>query len=933
MRIISMLFVLLFISVQAMALGKIAGKVTDEKTGESVIGANVIVKGTSTGTVTDVDGNFTLNIAAGTYTIEVKYIGYQTKEIADVKVAGNGTTSLNVSISESSSTTLNEVVITTTLKKENVSALYIMQKNNVSVSSGISADIIQRSPDRNTGEVLKRVSGTSLQNGKFVIIRGLNDRYNVAMVNGAQMPSTEPDRKAFSFDVIPSNLIDNILINKTASPDMPGDMAGGIVQVLTKDVPEENFLNASVSVGYNNQATFKDIWTNKRSTGEYFGFANNATGLPKSFGTSREDYMKLSNDEKTAAAKELPNNYATQKSSATPNTSVQLSYGNAARFKNGNKFGSVVGISFRNGYNLNPDFQRGTWDQDAIGLNNSSANDNLVKFSSSLAGLANFAYVAGKHKISFRNLYTTLHDQTNYAREGTNRGALLQVQAYSAIPYDRNLYNTQLEGDHAFGKKNIKLNWNLNYSALNAKQTDLRTVFYGKTAEFDEQGNVVPNNGIYTVNDRNSRRFFSNLQDRNYSGNVSATVPFEMFKQTQSLKVGYMGLMRNRTFGARIFQYYYSSQINPALPELPYDQVFAPENLAYNSGFELQEITNPTDAYEAGSFLNAGYVMLDNHISEQWRISWGARVESYTQNLQATDLSKKKIDTTSVVMDILPSLNLSYSPGEKTKIRLSGSRTVNRPEFREIAPFQFLDLENNWTLIGNPNLQRANITNADLRYEYYPEPGETITAGVFFKHFQNPIENKMNDQSNLDLLIFGFQNAPSATAYGAEIDIRKNLSFLSEDTKWLENLIIGGNVTYVKSQVDVSSFGIAQDRPLQGQSPYLLNFSILYNDTKTGIGVSALYNRAGERIYIVGTNTIPTTWENSRNVLDFQLSKSLFKKKAELKFTISDIFNQPYVFYWNGDTRNGYNAKTDKLFQSYKLGTTYTLGFSYKFGK
>lgn len=929
MRIISMLFTLLFISLQAIGQGKLAGKVTDDKTGESIIGANVIIKGTANGTSTDVDGNFTLNVAAGTYTVEVKYVGYQSKEVADVKVEGKGVTSVNITIAEASSTTLNEVVISTTLKKENVNALYVLQKNNVSVSSGISADVIQRSPDRNTGEVLKRVSGASLQNGKFVIIRGLNDRYNVAMVNGAQMPSTEPDRKAFSFDVIPSNLIDNIIISKTASPDMPGDFAGGIVQVMTKDVPEENFLNGSLSLGYNNQATFKDYYANKRTTGENFGFANSTNKLPSSFGNNREDYLNLSNDAKTEAAKQLPNNYATYKSTAMPNMGLQLSYGNVTKFKGGDKIGSVVGISYRNGYNQNPDFQRGTWNGN--GSNNSSSQDNLVKYSSSLAGIANFAYVSGKSKISFRNLFTTLHDQTNYSREGINDGSLQKLQGYSAIPYDRKLYNGQLEGDHAIGKKNIKLNWNLNYSSLNAKQTDLRTLFYTKTIQKDEQGNVIDTIN-YSLNDRNSRRFFSELKDKNYSGNVSVTIPFDMFGQNQSFKAGYMALKRNRSFGARIFQYSYSnSTVTPGLPELPYDQILAPENLAYSSGFELNEITNPTDEYTASSFLNAGYLMLDNHFSEKWRLSWGARVESYSQNLQAVDLSKKQIDTTSVVLDILPSINLSYSPGEKTKIRLSGSRTVNRPEFREIAPFQFLDLESNWTIIGNPYLSRANITNVDLRYEYYPQAGEVITVGGFFKHFQNPIENKMNSQSNLDLLIFGFENAPTATAIGAEIDVRKNLSFIA-DAKWLENLIVGGNFTYIKSNVDFNAPGMTA-RPLQGQSPYLINFSLLYNDTKTGIGVSALYNRAGERIFIVGTTTIPTTWENSRNVLDFQLSKSLFKKRAELKFTISDILNQPYTFYWNGDSKNGYSKATDKTFQSYKMGTNYTLGFSYKFNK
>jgi hypothetical protein len=936
MRIISMLFGLLFISIQAMALGKIAGKVTDEKTGEPVIGATVVVKGTPNGASTDIDGNYTINIEAGTYTVEVKYIGYQPKEVEDVKVAATGVTEVNVAITEASSTQLGEVVVRSTLKRENVNALYVLQKNNVSVSSGISADIIQRSPDRNTGEVLKRVSGTSIQNGKFVIIRGLNDRYNTAMVNGAQMPSTEPDRKAFSFDIIPSNLIDNLIINKTASPDMPGDFAGGIVQVLTKDVPEENFVNAGITLGYNTQSTFQDFKSTPRTTSEHLGFANGTTGLPSSFGDDFEHYNALPENEKISAAKELPNNYGMNTASALPNSSLQLSYGAQHGFKNGDKFGAIIGISHRTSSTFIPEFRRATWLADATP--NSDYTDTVSRYSSSLAGLANFSYVAGKSKITFRNLYTGLHDQNTYTRGGFSESSSQLFIGYSAVPSDRKLYNTQLEGEHAFGEKNLKVNWNLNYSYLNGQQTDLRSVFYNRGFDRSAEGDRVPTGVGYSLNDRNSRRFFSDLTDNNYGGNVSVSLPFEMFKQTQTVKVGYLGLYKSRTFGARIFQYEYfpSTLANPDVVMLPYDQVLAPENLAYSTGIELSEITNNTDAYEASSFLNAGYVMLDNHFSEEWRLSWGARVESYMQNLQATDFSGKNVDTTSNVLDVLPSINLSYSPGEKTKVRLSGSRTVNRPEFREIAPFQFTDIENLFVLVGNPQLGRCNITNADLRYEYYPQPGEVITIGAFYKHFLNPIENTMNAQSNYDLLIFGYQNASSAQAFGGEVDIRKNLSFIS-DAKWLENIILGGNFTYVYSSVDVSNLNIAgmggvANRPLQGQSPYLINLSVLYNDPKTGLGVSALYNRAGDRIFIVGNSTIPTTWEKGRNVIDLQLSKSLLKNKAELKLTVSDILNQSYTFYWEYDGSTGYNEASDRPFQTYKLGTVFNLGFTYKFG-
>ncbi|HRO41669.1 MAG TPA: TonB-dependent receptor [Flavipsychrobacter sp.] len=931
MRIISMLLFFFLTSVISFA-GKITGKVSDEKTGEPLIGATVLIKGTANGTATDVDGNFILTADPRTHTLEVKYIGYQSKEIDGIVIKSDEVVTVNIVIAEATSTQLNEVVVRSSLKKENISALYVMQKNAVSVSSGISADIIQRSPDRNTGEVLKRVSGASIQNGKFVIIRGLSERYNAAMINGAQMQSTEPDKKAFSYDVIPSNLIDNIIISKTASADLPGDFAGGVVQVLTKDVPDNSFFNVGVGLGYNTQATLKNTYAADRSTGENLGLRNSKNELPNSFGSSVQYYRGLTTDQKFLVATELKNNYRQNEITALPNMSLQLSAGDARRFRNGSKLGTVLGLSYRNSYNESPNFYRSTWGANGSRENGVATEERWTKFTSALSGLANFSYVANKSKYSLRSIFNSIHDDVNYSRHGFSYGGTNNFATlYSTVPLDRQLVSTQLDGDHAVGSRNIKVNWNLNYALLFATQHDLRSVGFAQNGKQVGENKWVPDeNAPVQVNERNSRRFFSDLTDHSFGGNASTIIPFILFGQKQSLKAGYLGLRKTREFNARIFQY------RPGLNHVSkegglYYEIFDRSNIN-NTGFELEEISNPTDRYDASSMLHAGFLMFDNHISDAWRISWGVRYETYEQNLRAVNMSGTKINQTDVFADWLPSMNLSYSPSEKTKVRFSASRTVNRPEFREIAPFMFVDFENNWQITGNPNLKRSNITNLDARYEYYPGAGEAITAGVFYKHFQNPIENRMDDQSNLDLMIFGIRNAPSARAFGAELEVRKNLSFVSES---LENFIVGANLTYVNSRVNVDSagFGVTKARPLQGQSPYLINFSVLYNEPKTGLGISALYNRIGDRIYIVGSRDIPTTWERGRDVIDFQISKPLLKKRAEIKLTISDLLNQNYMFYWAYDNNNRYDVSADRVFQRYNLGTTFTLGFTYKFGK
>jgi TonB-dependent receptor len=947
MRIISMFFVLLILSVQALAGGKISGKVTDEKTGDPIIGATVMVQGTGLGTATDVDGRFILDVANGDYVVEIKYIGYQQKNVSDVVVKEGQVTELNAVIAEDDKKTLKEVVVTASLKKESINALYMMQKNSISVSSGISADVIQRTPDKNTGEVLKRVSGASIKDGKYVVIRGLSDRYNMAMVNNALMPSTEPDKKAFSFDVIPSNLIDNIIINKTASADLPGDFAGGVVTVLTKDIPERDFFNIGLSGGYNTQSTFKDYIHNERGSTDYLGFPGKRNELPASFGEDRTAYntMKATNPEAAySAVKDLPNDYKEVKGTAMPNLAVQLSGGVSKHMKNGDKFGTVLGLSFRNTQTIIPEFIRGKYEESRV---HTYSVEQQNRFSSNLAGLANFSYVTGKTKIGFKNLFNKMYDNTYYQREGYTTSNNQQFKTYSSVPSERQVYNAQLEGDHAIGKRNIKAYWNLSYSNLQASQKDLRTAFYARAATFDDKDEPIADESLpYEIVDRNSRRFFSKQKDNSYGGNFNINVPFAMWGQKHSVKFGYLGQYKDRDFSARVFQYEPVSVLSSAIAHQPVNTIFDPSNVGISGGFGLNEITSNEDAYKASGLLNAGFVMLDNSIAEKFRLTWGVRVESYTQNLKATLRSGTQLDKEDVFTDVLPSFNLSYNMTEKTKFRLSASRTVNRPEFREIAPFQFIDFENVWTLKGDTNLVRGNITNIDLRYEYYPSAGEAITAGVFYKNFSNPIEAKLDDQSNLDLLIFTYQNAKSAYVAGLEFEVRKNLSFIG-DAEWLKNLVLGGNVSYIYSRVDAANIigssntiGTKAERPLQGQSPYLINLSALYNAPKAGLAFSAMYNRIGHRIYAVGNAGIPTTWENGRDIIDLQISKQVLKNRGEVKLTVGDLLNQPTTFYWNTDTKDAYKAGdsklgngNDRIFQQYKLGTTFTLGFNYRLSK
>ncbi|MFA6058036.1 MAG: TonB-dependent receptor [Taibaiella sp.] len=942
MRNLLSLLLCLLIGSQAFAQGKVAGTVTDGSSSEALIGVSISLfeKGgevPKAGTLTDIDGNFSFEAQPGTYEVEIKYVGYQPKKIADILVTDNRTTNVAVTMDERKNTELDEVVIQSTLKKESVNALFTMQKNAASVSSGISADLIKRSPDRNTGEVLKRVSGASIQDGKFVIVRGLSDRYNSALINNTMMPTTEPNRKAFSFDIIPSNLIDNLVIHKTATPELPGDFAGGVIQVLTKDAPEENFLNFGISLGYNTESTFKDFKSTERGSTDWLGFESSDRKLTPSFGDNYTYYKGQTLANRINATKELPNSMKQVTSTAAPIQTYQLSWGSTKRFKNGHKLGSILAANYRKGQYVNMDAQRASVDR-AADLKGDYIDDRY-QYSVNVGALANFTYITDKSKISFKNIYNRIFDEVYYTRDGFSVSNSQQQKLYSSVPLVRGLYNGQLEGEHALGKRKSKLTWNLNYSNLTTTQNDLRTLFYQRYAEYNNTNKTWEtfDNTPYSLTDRNSRRFFSTMKDNNYGGSLSYALPFEMFDQKQTLKAGYTVLSRNRDFKSRIFNYQSAdpSTFDEAKNTYGPDSILNTGNMGMN-GFVLSEFTNPTDAYKVSGLLNAGYLMLDNKLSDKVRLIWGARLEQYTQKINTRNQSAVAYEKKDSYLDILPSLNLVYNLNDKSNLRLSGSRTVSRPEFWEIVPFSFFDFENNFNITGNPDLKRGNITNADLRFETYPSAGEAISATVFFKHFNTPIEASLDPASNESDFIT-YINSKAATAAGIEVELRKKLSFIGDARLW-DNLTIATNLSYIYSNVNLSNLDSVKDRPLQGQSPYIINASLQYSSPETGFGATLLYNRIGERLTFVGNKTRFDVYERGRDILDLQLSKTVFKKNGEVKLTISDILNQPYLFYQNVNDKRTYDPgdkslslANDAIFRNYVRGTTFTLSFTYNF--
>jgi hypothetical protein len=931
MKKIAVLLLFLGTTFNLMAgIGKIEGKVTDE-TNAPLIGATVKIEGTLLGARTDIDGHFIIkNIELGKYNLEVSYVSYEKKLITDIIIKDDNIVTVNVSMAKAPKG-MKEVTIKATLKKENLSSLLVQQKNLATISDGISAESIRRTPDRNTSDVLKRVSGVSINEGKFAVVRGLPDRYNMAMLNGMVLPSTEADRKAFSFDMFPSSLLDNITILKAATPDMQGDFAGGVIDLNTKDIPTENYLTVQLGSGMNTLGTFKPYNDSKNGKKDWLGFDDGSRKLPSSFPVTDSFYSTtFTRQQKIDASKEVSNNWEIKKrNSMMPNRNVQVVGGYSHTFKNNNVFGVIGAISYNRTQRINY-IERNDYELSPIPVftySDTVARDNV------LAGaLLNMGYrINSNHKITFRNTFNVNSEDATINRFGDNKINEQFIKATSAQFTSNTLMVNQLSGEHVFTKRKIKLQWTGAYNNIVRNTPDLRKTYYSINYANPDDSTYTANVPMGKASPNFAGKFYSTLNENVYNGKVDFTVPFTIQNVAQSVKVGGFIQNKNRDFSARVLGYVISniSKFDSKLLDLPEEKIFDQANMSDN-GFRLDDITQPTDKYTASSDLHAGYIMFDNKFLKKMRAVWGVRYEGFSQELK-TKNNKETVSIQHEFKSILPSLNLTYALNKKTNIRFCASKTLSRPEFREMSRFAFYDFNSNAVIQGNDSLVQASIQNYDLRYEIYPGKGELFSFSLFYKRFDKPVEQVFISQGAGSRLRY-FQNGNYANDYGAELEFRKSLSFINENEKSIwSNISLFGNVAIIKSivKLDDVSAEATSERPLQGQSPYLINVGASFNHAATGITSTLLYNRIGKRLSEVGNYSYPDIYENARDVIDFQLSKKVFNK-LDIRLNFTDLLHQPFLFYQNNDENTNY-TKTDNIIQKTTVGSSIGLSLAYKF--
>ncbi|WP_166648032.1 TonB-dependent receptor [Hymenobacter sp. UV11] len=910
--------------VLAQRTGSIEGTYKDGKNQEAIIGSTVRLENTTIAGPTDEKGHYLLtNVPAGTYTVIITSVSYKPLTVPKVVVTAGKTTALSGKL-DPDNTQLSEVTVSGVRRTNTeVSVINEIRQANV-VVSGISSEQIVKTQDRDAAEVVRRIPGVTIVDNRFIQVRGLSDRYNTVWLNDVTAPSSETDRKSFSFDIIPSSLIDRVLVFKDPSPELPGDFAGGLVKVyLRKPVFNERQFTVNYSSGYRQGTTGREFYTDQPHSGDAFGFGATKRDLPNGMPPLSTAYQQYERD---FYAKQLDNNFGIFKTQAMPDMRFNAAYLDQIKV-GGLEIGSVSSLNYTNTYthfNVNRNLY------DASGGRTDQFRDDQSTQNIRLGAIQNFSLVLPHGgRLELRNLFSQQARNQQVTREGRDDAGVLNRRSYLQGYQGRTTYTGQLAGTHKAADEKTSFDWVGGYGYSARNEPDLRRVSYQVTPGTDTTPEVqtvlTPAAGQVDVN--NAGRLYQKLNEHIFTlnANLKRTVP--VAGRQVEIGAGTYLEYRRRSFNARAFGYSLNTGGVGGLKNEDVGNIFAPGNIG-TDGYRLDEDLNSTYRYSAHNELEAGYLSFNIPFTDQLKLVTGARFERNVQAI-STGLNGQPVNQTVTTNFLLPSANFSYNFNATNLVRASYGRSLNRPEFREAAPFFYYDFDFNVLNYGSlylaPDtpLKVATIDNFDLRYEWYPTPGELVHVGAFYKNFQNPIENVVVLTSNL---AYTFANAPSAYAYGVELDLKKNLAFASDR---LKNLSLVFNASLIKSQVTLGDGIVAWNnkRALQGQSPYVFNGGLYFNTPDNAWQVTALYNVFGPRILFAGSDQYPDVVELPRHTIDFSLTKTV-SRGISINAGIQDLFNQRVNLVQDYGRDLKYNV-SDPSLTNYRRGTYYTLGLRF----
>ena len=859
----------------------ITGTITDGATGEPLIEATVKVVGGGAGQVlTDVDGRYALALPPGTYDLRVFYDVYQGRRITGVRVEAGKPTRLDVKLAADADA-VQEVVVEARADLRAEGAVLQERRKAAAVSDAISAQEIARTPDSSASDAVKRVVSATVVDGKFVLMRGLGGRYSSTLLNGATLPSPEPDEPSVPLDLFPTSLLANLNVVKSYTPDLPGSFGGGTLRIETHSYPASFELKPRLSVSGDSNSTFKDRLGFTGGSAATLGLGR-GRGLPAGVPTDRpfSGRAGVGADALVAGARSFENVWSPTEQRALPNYGLALSMGDTLR-PAGRRLGYLASVTYGRKQTVQTaDVFQNVLRRDATTFEGEGpARTTLGTDSATVSGLLSAGYQLGRdHELTAFGFFTRAADARAQVAEGFSEADEAPYRGSRLQFVQRQLLFTQLKGFHRTGfLSDAEVDWQANYSRVTRDEPDTRDVVYGENTQ-----------GVMVFRDQpgSGDRFFGELGEDSTGASANLTVPL----QAVQVKAGLFAQQSFRDFQARRFRFDVQSGLAPGATALPPEELFAAGNIGADSVL-AEETTFPQDSYDAQLGVYAGYLSADARPVEALRLVVGARYELSRQVIDAQSpyaRNAERIRRVKTYRDVLPSANAILALSPTVNLRAGYSYTLARPTFRELAPFVFFDFVRRRNVTGNDQLEQTRIHNGDLRAEWFVGDNEVLAATAFAKRFLRPIERIQSSANTTGDLTF--TNAAGARAWGAELEARLSLGRLS---RALSRFRTAANLTLIQSRIELGDAQFSQtsaERPMQGQSPYVVNLSLGYERPESGTEVAALYNVYGKRISEVGVETVPDVYEQAFHRVDLSVSQKL-GGTLQLKLTAQNLLD------------------------------------------
>jgi outer membrane receptor protein involved in Fe transport len=897
--------------------GRVTGRIVDARTGAGLTDVGVQVVGaidtlTSSGAMSGIDGRYSLSrLRPGTVTLHIRRLGYQAKTITGVLVPAGSVVEQDVSL-DPTTVQLTATVVTADAERGTVSAALDQQRNATGIVNTVTSEQIQRSPDSDAAQAVQRVSGVTVQDGRYVFVRGLGERYTTTSLNGARMPSPDPERKIVPFDLFPSGLLQTITTSKTFTPDQPGDFSGASVDIRTREFPAQRQITYSMSIGANDAGFGKELPSARGVGGESFAWAGARRDIPSALraagylrNTPQSQYPALINS--------LRNAWTIENQSGSANLSGSLSAGGNTVLGN-QRVGYLLSSTYSYGQEVAVDQERAI---PIIGPNNEPVVANRFvgttgRSSVLWGGIANFSTLLGtRNRLSWNNTYTRTADDEARFEVGTIEAELNLPVDISRMRYiERSVYSSQLSGEHA-PAANHQIDWSGSFAGVMRDEPDRSELSYvrAEDATTGELRRLWYNTGQGAV------RMFSDLDEQAYELRANYQFSFGPLARRHTLKVGGLGRYTDRASESRVYGIA-GDNLTEAQRSLPPEQILGGQFSQPGSSVLDLRALGQGGSYDARDALGAGYAMVDYGLTDRLRLIGGARVEASNVEVDALSSLGERINSSPGYLDVLPSLALNYRLTETQNLRFSASQTLARPEYRELTSIITRDVAAGVFQRGNPELERTLIQNGDLRWEWYPNRGEVLSVAAFVKNFEKPIERTFAQQGST--VISEIVNADGATNYGVELEMRKGLGFLAD---FLTPIAFFTNLTVMESDIRLGESRGASTEPnrrMVGQAPYVINTGLTYLSASGRTSATVLYNRVGPRIREAGVQPLPNSIDEARDVLDLSFRLPL-RAGIGARFDARNLLDSPFLTTQGDVTR-----------ERWRSGRTYQLGLSWR---